>query len=193
MASANPHPGNNAAKIPPTHGKQPSTNHAAGAVPSSHGTHRGFVNHWRRSYRGRRAPHPNRTDAQLQAELKHLIKLKADLDVLAQGGQPTQEEKDVLRRDLLAVIEKGANRPAPEPLGELTSSLADVVSRKKRAPLNTEQLAYDLDVVMNSPLATPAEVGRAIGDGQSLLHLAGIGRKDVETLAGRMKAVAMNR
>jgi hypothetical protein len=46
---------------------------------------------------------------------------------------------------------------------------------------------------MNSPLATQVEVGQAISNGQSLLRGSGIGRADVETHAGRMKAVALNR
>lgn len=46
---------------------------------------------------------------------------------------------------------------------------------------------------MNSPLATPDEVGQAISNDESLFRSAGIGRSDLEMIAGQMKAVAPNR
>jgi hypothetical protein len=182
-----------------SHGENPnsSTGQAAGtqavvnqAVPFLV-THRGFVNHYHNSYRSRLYPH-QRTGAQLQGQLKNLINLKADLDALAQTAQaPTQKQKDLLHHDLMAVVERGVTAPEPEPARSLSGSLADLVAQKKRFPVDTERLVYDLDVVMNSPLATASEVGFAISNSQSLLRSAGLGRGDVEALAGHMKTVAL--
>jgi len=155
-------------------------------------SHRGFVNHYHHSYRYRVYPHQRNNNSQLQAQLQHLINLKADLDALAQGGQqPTQKQKDLLHRDLLAIREKNTSPPPTDPAMALSSNLAEVVAQKKKHPLDTERLVYDLDVVMNSPLATPSEVSYAISNGQSVLRSAGIGRTDLETLAGHMKTVAL--
>jgi hypothetical protein len=155
-------------------------------------SHRGFVNHYQHSYRYRVYPRQRNNTSQLQAQLQHLITLKADLDTLAQAGQqPTQKQKDLLHRDLLAVVEKGASKPPTDPAKSLSNSLADLVAQKKKHPLDTERLVYSLDVVMNSPLATPSEVGFAISSGQSVLSAAGLNRADVAALAGHLKAVAV--
>jgi hypothetical protein len=124
--------------------------------------------------------------------MKHLINLKADLDALVQGGpSPTQKQKDLLHRDLMSVVESGASKPATEPVAQLSSTLADVVSQKRKKPLDTERLVYDLDVVMNSSLATPSEVSFALTHSQALLRGAGTTRTDMEAIADRLQAVAL--
>jgi hypothetical protein len=157
-----------------------------------HVSNRGFYNHYHNSYRFRLYPSHNRNNNLLSAQMKHLINLKADLDTLAQGQTaPSQKQKDLLQRDLMAVVEPTAPKPENEPVAQLTSSLADMVSRKRKLPLDTERLVYDLDVVMNSPLATPSEVTFAINHSQSLFHVPGAARSDLETITNRLKAVAM--
>jgi hypothetical protein len=189
---AKPHPGSNAAMPNLTTKAAVSSPHPTErAVVPFHVTHRGFVNHYHNSYRRRMYPHHSGNNAQLQEQLKHLISLKADLDTLAKEGQATQKQKDILQQDLMAVVERGASKPEPDPVKQLSSSLADALTRKTRFPLDTERLVYDLDVVMNGPLATPSEVSFAIGNGHSLLRGVGIGRADLETISSRMKAVAL--
>jgi hypothetical protein len=162
------------------------------AVVPFHVSHRGFYNHYHNSYRRRLYPTHSRNNNLLSAQMKHLINLKADLDTLAQAQTaPTQKQKDLLRNDLMAVVEPQAGRPETEPVAQLSSSLAEMVSRKRKLPLDTERLVYDLDVVMNSPLATPSEVSFAINHGQSLFHVPGAARSDLENIASRLKAVAM--
>ena len=155
-------------------------------------SNRGFYNHYNNSYRRRLYPTQYRNSNQLSAQMKHLINLKADLDTLAQGQTtPTQKQKDLLKKDLIAVVEPQASKPDTEPVAQLSSSLADMVSRKRKAPLDTERLVYDLDVVMNSPLATPSEVSFAINHGQSLFHVPGAARSDLESIVSRLKVAAM--
>jgi hypothetical protein len=155
-------------------------------------SHRGFYNHYQNSYRRRLYPTQNHNNNLLSQQMKHLINLKADLDTLAQAqAEPTQKQKDLLHRDLMAVVEPTAPKPETEPVAQLSSTLADMVSRKRKVPLDTERLVYDLDVVMNSPLATRSEVGFAIHHGQSLFQMPGAARADLETIANRLQAVAM--
>jgi len=162
------------------------------AVVPFHVSQRGFYNHYNNSYRRRVYPNQYRSNNLLSAQMKHLINLKADLDTLAHGeSSPTQKQKDLLHRDLMAVVESGASTPASEPVTQLSSTLADVVSQKRKKPLDTERLVYNLDVVMNSTLATPSEVSFALNHSQTLLQGAGTTRTDMETLAGRLKAVAL--
>ena len=162
------------------------------AVVPFHVSQRGFYNHYNNSYRRRVYPNQYRNNNLLSAQMKHLINLKADLDTLAQGGSsPTQKQKDLLHRDLMAVVESGASKPASEPVAQLSSTLAEVVSQKRKKPLDTERLVYNLDVVMNSTLATPSEVSFALNHSQTLLQGAGTTRTDMETIAGRLKAVAL--
>ena len=162
------------------------------AVVPFHVSQRGFYNHYNNSYRRRLYPNHYRNNTLLSTQMQHLINLKADLDTLAKGGtSPTQKQKDLLHRDLLAVVEKGVSKPDTEPVAQLSSTLADMVSQKRKKPLDTERLVYDLDVVMNSPLATPSEVGFAMNHSQTLLHGSGTSRTDIETITGRLKAVAL--
>ncbi len=162
------------------------------AVVPFHVSHRGFYNHYNNSYRRRVYPNQYRNNNLLSAQMKHLINLKADLDTLAHGGSsPTQKQKDLLHGDLMAVVESGAGKPDSEPVAQLSSTLADVVAQKRKKPLDTERLVYNLDVVMNSTLATPSEVSFAMHHSQTLLQGAGTSRTDMETLASRLKAVAL--
>jgi hypothetical protein len=162
------------------------------AIVPFHVSNRGFYNHYHNSYRFRLYPTHNRNTNLLSGQMKHLINLKADLDTLAQGQTaPSQKQKDLLQRDLMAVVEPSAPKPESEPVAQLSSSLADMVSRKRKMPLDTERLVYDLDVVMNSPLASPSEVTFAISHSQSLFHVPGAARSDLETITNRLKAVAM--
>jgi hypothetical protein len=175
----------------------PTANGSSSALPAAamvpfHVSYRGFYNHYHNSYRRRLYPTHNRNNNLLSAQMKHLINLKADLDALAQGQTtPTQSQKDLLQRDMMAIVEPSASKPETEPVTQLSSTLADMVSHKRKLPLDTERLVYDLDVVMNSPLATPSEVSFAIQHGQSLFRMPGAARSDLETITSRLKAVAL--
>jgi hypothetical protein len=124
-----------------------------------------------------------------EARAKRLAKLKADLDAIAPKAKVTPEQQDALVQDLMAVVD-GSNKPPAAPVRQLSGDLAAALANRGPGTLDTEKLAGELKVVMNSAYTAPVVVTRTINAGQDLWKASGVAADVAKTITADLKAIA---
>jgi hypothetical protein len=147
------------------------------------------------SYHGYRGPYRYRPRnnyvgmlPQQRARLQHLRKLVIDLDNLGPGTVVTQTHRNALRGDLMALVQ-GPYRPDQASVTTLASDLAGTLPQRKHRPLDTLELAGDLEVVVNGRHLPPEGLSTAIGDAEAVLLVSGVPRSGVKSLSSSMRVV----
>jgi hypothetical protein len=125
-----------------------------------------------------------------RARQEHLDKLKSDLIAIAPRSTPTQDQKTTLYQDLLAVVD-GSKKPAPAAVQQLSADLAGFLSRRGQGrALDTQRLAQDLKVVMNSAYMTSTVVHSATRASQELLKSAGAAEPDTRAIVTDLETIS---
>jgi hypothetical protein len=130
------------------------------------------------------------TRARLSAvQQQNIDKLIADLNLIKQGSQVTQTQKDALKSDLMAMAD-GATRPDQALVQQLANDLAEAISDGNLSQREKSKLANDLRQVMNSANISASEVNQAISDAQAIIAASGVSKTDAQTIANDLKAIA---
>ncbi len=127
--------------------------------------------------------------AVVEARARGLAKLKADLDAVAPKAKVTPEQQAALVHDLMAVVD-GSNKPPAAPVRQLSGDLAAALAHRGSGTLDTEKLARELKVVMNSAYTSPVVVTRTINAGQDLWRASGVAATEAKTITADLKAIA---
>jgi hypothetical protein len=123
------------------------------------------------------------------AQQQNIDKLVADLNLIKQGSQVTQTQKDALKADLMAMAD-GATRPDQALVQQLANDLAEAMSDGNLSQREKSKLASDLKQVMNSANIPASEVNQAISDAQAIVAASGVSKADAQTIANDLKAIA---
>jgi hypothetical protein len=124
--------------------------------------------------------------------MKHLAKLVRDLNALTVGHVSNPNEQNILRSDLMGVTQ-GGFRPPAQAVQQLSGSLVNHLPTRKMQFLNTEQLALDLEVVMNGGRVTPTRVSHAISSAGSILRSSGVPQSGVQAVISDLKSIGLPR
>jgi hypothetical protein len=151
--------------------------------------HRGYYGGgYGRGYRG----NGYRNSGLVNGRMRHLAKLVRDLNALTVGHVSNPNEQNILRNDLMAVTQ-GGFRPPSQAVQQLSGSLVNHLPTRKTPFLNTEQLALDLEVVMNGGRVTPTRVTHAISSAGSLLRTSGVPQGGVQAVTADLKSIGLSR
>jgi hypothetical protein len=141
------------------------------------------------AYRKKQTITPENPDAAL-ARQQHLDRLKTDLDAIAPRSTPTDEQKTALYQDLVAVVD-GSSKPAPSTVKQLSADLATLMSgRGQDRSFDTQKLARDLKVVMNSAYLTSTAVHSATRASQELLKSSGAADPAAQAIVNDLKTIS---
>ena len=128
--------------------------------------------------------------AVVQARQQHLAKLKADLEAIAPKATPSKEQTTALYQSLMAVVD-GSNKPTPATVQKLSADLAAMMSRRgSKSALDTQSLAKNLKVVMNSAYVMTLDSHVATRNSQELLKDAGAADPDAQAIVKDLKTIA---
>ena len=138
---------------------------------------------------GRTYRNPNNSLA--QARLRHLTKIKADLDSVAPGTTVSPNHKTTLQRDLMAVVHN-AGRPAGASVHQLSQDVINALAHRKTPGVDTRDMTYALEAVMNPMNLSRAELNQAVRRGGSILKASGSPAADVKEVERSMNLLASN-
>jgi hypothetical protein len=133
-----------------------------------------------------------RNSSLVNARMRRLAKLVRDLNALTVGHASNPNEQNILRNDLMGVTQ-GGSRPPTQAVRQLSGSLVNHLPTRKTYFLNTEQLALDLEVVMNGGRVTPTRVSHAISSAGSLMRSSGVPQAGVEAVIADLKSIGFPR
>jgi hypothetical protein len=152
-----------------------------------HGYH-AYRNYYGSGYgRGRRG-YGYRNSSMVSARMRHLARLVRDLNTLTVGYAASPAERNILRSDLMAVAQ-GGYRPPPPAVFQLSGDLITHLPRRQIRLLNTEQLALDLEAVMNGSRLSPARVNQAISSAQLILRASGVPQAGIQALSTDLRSI----
>jgi hypothetical protein len=134
--------------------------------------------------------YPWYNNAYARNRLLRLQRLIADLNYLSPGATVSSAQRNVFHRDLMAVAQ-GPARPMSQPVHQLSNGLVTALPQRTRPLLNTRQLAFDLETVMNRSHLPPAQVTQAIGSAEAILKQSGINPTTLQSLVSQMRLVGL--
>jgi hypothetical protein len=155
-----------------------------------HGSSRGFIMIPQKpAYKKPQTVTPE-NPAVVQARQQRLAKLKADLEAIAPKATPTEAQTAAVYQDLMAVVD-GSNRPAPAMVQKLSAHLAGVMARRgPKTALDTQTLAQNLKVVMNSAYVMELQSHMATRTSHELLTASGAADADSQAVVNDLKTIA---
>jgi hypothetical protein len=161
----------------------PFGSHPALQIHGAYAAHRHFYGN-QNGYRR----HSNRGSSYGSARMTRLARLVRDLNTLTVGYVAPPTDTTILRRDLNALTQ-GTLRPPSAQVSQLTRDLISQLPRRKVPLLNTEQLALDLEEVMNGSRLKLAQVNSAINSARSIFRSSGLSQPAIENLTKDMRSV----
>jgi hypothetical protein len=129
-----------------------------------------------------------RNSAMVNNRMRHLTRLIRDLNTLTVGYAAAPAERNILRNDLMAVAQ-GGYRPPSSAVQQLSGSLINHLPSRRIPLLNTEQLALDLEAVMNGSRLSPTRVNHAINSAQTILRSSGVPQAGIQALSADLRSV----
>lgn len=161
----------------------PFGSHPALQIYSAYAAHRGYYGnqYGHRGYGNRRSNNAN-------TRTQRLARLVRDLNTLTVGYVAPPGDTNILRRDLTALTQ-GTARPPSARVLQLTQDLIAQLPRRKVSPLNTEQLALDLEKVMNGSRLSLTQVNSAINSARSILRSSRLPQPAIENLTKDMRSL----
>jgi hypothetical protein len=120
--------------------------------------------------------------------MRRLARLIRDLNVLSIGYAAPPTDRQVLRNDLMSLVQGGV-RPPTQPVIQVSQHLIEYLPRRRSSFLNTERLALDLEAVMNGGRIKSGAVGQAIGSAEGLLRTSGVPQPGVQAIAADLRAI----
>ena len=90
-------------------------------------------------------------------------------------------------------VAQGGYRPPPSSVLQLAGNLIDHLPRRRTPFLNTEQLALNLETVMNGGRLAPASVNHAISSAQSILRASGVPQAGIQALSADLRSIGFRR
>lgn len=120
---------------------------------------------------------------------QNVQQLQSDLLAIKQGSQVTPEQKDALKKDLMAMAD-GATKPDPAAVQSLSSGLSQAMADGQFSYKEKVDLTQDVQQVMNSANIPKEEVEKALKDAQLILESSGVSKADAETIMTDLKAIA---
>ncbi|MGC8643715.1 MAG: hypothetical protein ACP5XB_27970 [Isosphaeraceae bacterium] len=152
-------------------------------IQGAYAAHRGYYGN-RNGYRR----YNNRRSNNGTARMQRLARLVRDLNTLTVGYVASASDTNILRRDLNALTQRTVRPPSTQVL-QLTRDLISQLPRRKTPLLNTEQLALDLEKVMNGSRLNLGQVNSAINSARSIFRSSGLPQSAIQTLTQDMKSV----
>jgi hypothetical protein len=191
-----PHPQN----VPKPPAQHPNTAHATSTARSTgealtggnaqhlgsvhHGYYRGY-NHTYHRYASR-----GNVSAYQKNRMKHLLKLKSDLESIANGATSSTSHLNTLQHDLHATVVAGTIRPPQPAVQQLSSDLFGAISRRKGSDLDSADMALVLETAMNGNALPADEINQALGSARTIFQSSGVSRADEAVLLKDLKSVA---
>jgi hypothetical protein len=167
----------------------PFANSAGVSLYQGYHAHRNyFGGGYGRGYRG----YGYRNSGFVNGRMQRLAKLVRDLNALTVGHVPNPNEQNILRSDLMGVTQ-GGFRPPTQAVQQLSGSLVNHLPTRKMPFLNTEQLALDLEIVMNGGRVTSTRVSHAISSAGSILRSSGVPQGGVQAVTSDLKSIGLSR
>ncbi len=162
-----------------------------GALPHSSNAHPSSAS--RHYYgNGRGGGGNSHRNSMVNNRMMHLSGLVRDLNTLTVGYAASPNDRNILRNDLIRVVQAG-RRPPSQAVQQLSSGLISHLPTRRTAFMNTERLALDLEAVMNGSRLPPAKVNQAINSAQSILRSSGVPQAGIQALSADLKAVGFSR
>jgi len=133
-------------------------------------------------------PSPN-TPKMSAAQQQNINQLVTDLKTIISKSLVTPEQKQQLKKDLLAGAE-GVKKPSNDSVTKLANDLSTAWADQKLSPTEQTYLAKDINAVLNSANIPPAESQAALNSAQTILKYSGISKDDVQKINNDLKAIA---
>jgi hypothetical protein len=117
-----------------------------------------------------------------------MAKFQTDLAAIAPGVAVTTEQKQLITRDLLAMVQ-GA-KPASASVFQLADKLTAACAVKQLSPASRARLAQELDAVLNPAKYPQAKWDAIYTDAQAIFQDNGASRQSAVAIANDVKALA---
>jgi hypothetical protein len=167
----------------------PEAGSMKGGYPNNHGyANRGYYhgyNHYHHQYASR-----GNVSAYQKNRMKHLMKLKSDLESIANGATSSTSHLNTLQHDLHATVVAGTVHPSRPAVQQLSGDLFGAISRRKGSELDSADMALVLETAMNGNALPAGEINQALSSAKTVLQASGVGRADEAVLLKDLKSVA---
>jgi hypothetical protein len=122
--------------------------------------------------------------------MRHLARLIRDLNMLSIGYNAPPSDRQILRNDMMSLVQGGVRPSAPTVL-QLSEHLIEYLPRRRVPLLNTERLALDVEAAMNGGRTNAGRVNQAVGSAQGLLRSSGVPQAGIQTIAADLRLIGM--
>jgi hypothetical protein len=113
-----------------------------------------------------------------------------DLNMLTVGYKAPATDWQVLRNDMMSLVQGGIRPPSAAVL-QLSERLIDYLPRRQIPLLNTERLALDLEAVMNGSHLNAGRVDQAISSALGILRSSGVPQVGVQAISTQLRTVGI--
>jgi hypothetical protein len=117
-----------------------------------------------------------------------VAKVRTDLAAIKAESQVTNEQKQQLAKDLIALAH-GANKPSASTAASLANSLSAAFAVKPLSDKDCSRLLTDLAAVLNPANIQAAQMDAIYADIQAIFQANGLARKDAVEVVNQVKAV----